>query len=160
MNGKQKIIIGKSFWWWSWAIFSKAILTRGMFWLGWANSKQIQNKSKDYLSWKTCFNIKITKIAWFICSRRKLQHIVMPDIKTRHITTNIKTGGKSRVKQVKKKKDWAKPGSRQVLLWWVLWPIFQTWLAWVVPAGRLFANSAQASAYAQKWHEARHNGVQ
>ena len=103
MNGKQKIIIGKSFWWWSWAIFSKAILTRGMFWLGWANSKQIQNKSKDYLSWKTCFNIKITKIAWFICSRRKLQHIVMPDIKTRHITTNIKAGGKSRVKQVKKK---------------------------------------------------------
>ena len=104
MNGKQKIIIGKSFWWWSWAIFSKAIFTRGMFWLGWENSKQIQNKSKDYLSWKTCFNIKITKIAWFICSRRKLQHIVMPDIKTRHITTNIKTGGKSRVKQVKKRK--------------------------------------------------------
>ena len=70
----------------------------------WANSKQIQNKSKDYLYWKTCFNIKITKIAWFICSRRKLQLIVMPDIKTRHITTNIKTGGKSRVKQVKKER--------------------------------------------------------
>ena len=28
----------------------------------------------------------------------------MPDIKTRHSTTNIKAGGKSRVKQVKKRK--------------------------------------------------------
>ena len=71
-----------------------------------AKSKQIQfwSKSKDHLSRQTCFNIKITKIAWFICSRRKPQHDVVPDIKTRHSTTNIKAGGKSRVKQGKKRK--------------------------------------------------------